>query len=160
MSVPVEVGGEPLPAGEMQPDHTARQRLQTILAAQNVKVRAADPDVLVERSGRNLVGLRGDGEAETPAGLPDVDRLNKSKVAGKGGVTHTAHAFMRERGFNRIRKADGMRPGRRQLFAANGAYTLDVLPNDGGWSLDVNHVFDLPRLQLVENFLLPRPGGK
>ena len=46
VSIPVEVGGEPLPAGEMQTGLAARQRLQTILTPQNVKVCAADPDML------------------------------------------------------------------------------------------------------------------
>ena len=48
MCVPVEVGGDALAAGKMQPHHPIAQRLQAVLAAQHIKERPADADVLIQ----------------------------------------------------------------------------------------------------------------
>src|SRR5947209_7647769 len=106
MRIPVEIGGNAMPAGKMEPYCPVAYWLQTVLAAQRIKIRSAHAHMLVQRGGRNQVGLRRDGEGQPVLGFPDVHLLKERQTAGEGRIADPAHAFMRKRGLNRVGETD------------------------------------------------------
>src|SRR5580704_9967843 len=100
----------------MEDDIAGADGFDPISAAQNIKILAADDDVLVKHFRRDMPGICVDGKGEAARLVPFIDLLDEKDVALKSRVAHSADTLSHQFGFERSGESEQMREGKR-LFA-------------------------------------------